>query len=62
MEESEDSGIPGIGARAVVGYEYRFKRTLAINVEGFGGLFHGEDQNGNKMTTPTWGLAFGVGI
>ncbi|MCP4601219.1 MAG: hypothetical protein GY847_11960 [Proteobacteria bacterium] len=62
MERSDDQGVPGVGARAVVGWEYRFKRTLAINVEAFGGFFHGENEDDENMTTPTYGLALGVGI
>jgi len=59
---TDDSGVPGIGVRAVVGYEYRIKRTLALNIEGFVGVFDGENEYNVEMTMPTYGLALGVGI
>ena len=62
MERSDDQGVPGFGARAVVGWEYRFKRTLALNIEAFGGIFHGRDEDEQTMTTPTYGVAVGIGM
>ncbi len=62
MEQSDDQGVPGVGARAVVGYEYRIKRHLALNVEAFASVLHGENEHEKNMTTPTYGLAFGIGM
>ncbi len=62
MERSDDQGVPGVGVRAVVGYEYRIKRHLALNVEAFVGVSHGENEHEKNMTTPTYGLAFGIGM
>jgi hypothetical protein len=62
MRETDDQGIPGVGVRAVVGYELRVRRNLAVNFEGFGGVLHGEDEDDVRMTIPTYGLAVGVGF
>jgi hypothetical protein len=62
MRRTDDQGIPGVGVRAVLGYEYRFRRNLALNVEAFGGVLHGEDEDDAAMTLPTYGLALGVGF
>ena len=62
MRETDDQGIPGVGVRAVVGYELRVRRHLAVNFEAFGGVLHGDDEHDVAMTTPTYGLAVGVGF
>jgi hypothetical protein len=62
MRETDDQGIPGVGVRAVLGYELRVRRTLAVNFEAFGGVLHGDDEDDVAMTTPTYGLAVGVGF
>ncbi|HWB81032.1 MAG TPA: hypothetical protein VG755_38980 [Nannocystaceae bacterium] len=62
MRRTDDRGIPGVGARAVVGYELRVRRNLAVLFEAFGGVRHGEDEHGRAMTLPTYGLAIGVGL
>jgi hypothetical protein len=62
LQESDDQGIPGVGARAVLGYEVRLRRTLAVNGEAFVGVLHGDDEHDVAMTLPTYGLAVGVGF
>jgi len=62
MRETDDQGIPGVGVRAVLGYELRVRRTLAVNFEAFGGVLHGDDEHHVAMTLPTYGLAVGVGF
>jgi hypothetical protein len=62
MRRTDDQGIPGVGARAVLGYELRVRRSLAVNFEAFGGVLHGDDEDHVAMTTPTYGLAVGVGF
>lgn len=62
MQETDDQGVPGVGVRAVVGYQLRIRRTLAVSFEAFGGVRHGEDEDDVDMTTPTYGLAMGIGF
>ena len=62
LRVTDDSGIPGVGVRAVVGYEFRIKRTLALNVEVFAGVFDGENEHHEQMALGTYGLALGIGI
>lgn len=62
MKRSDDQGIPGVGLRAVLGFEHRLRRNLAVNAEAFAGVLHGGDEDGVAMTTPTYGLAVGVGF
>jgi len=51
-----------VGARAVIGYELRLRRNLAMVFEAFGGVRHGEDEDDVAMTMPTYGVAIGVGF
>lgn len=62
LRVTDDTGVPGVAVRAVVGYEYRIRRNFALNIEGFVGFYDGEDEHNVQMTMTTYGLALGVGI
>lgn len=62
MRRTDDQGVPGVGVRAVIGYELRVRRNLAVNFEAFGGVLHGRDEDHEAMTMPMYGLAVGVGF
>jgi hypothetical protein len=62
MRETDYKDIPGVGVRAVVGYELRVRRNLAVVFEAYGGVRHGDDEHDEPMTMPTYGVAVGVGF
>ena len=62
LRATDDHGSLSLAATAVVGYEYRLKRNLAVNVEAFMGVTTGEDEDNQEMTNGTYGLAVGLGI
>jgi hypothetical protein len=60
MQETDNRWSLGYGFRGTVGYEYRLRSNLGLNIEAFGGLNQGRDENDDTMTSPTFGLAIGV--
>jgi len=60
LRETDNHWSFGFGLRGTIGYEYRLRRNLGLNIEAFGGLLQGRDEDDHSMTTPTWGLALGV--
>jgi len=62
-EEHElEKASAGIAGMLSLGYEWRANKWFALNVEGFGGLYHGVDDNENSMNGALFGLAMGVGF
>ena len=62
LQNTDDRGAVGFGLRGTVGYEHRFHKYFALNVEAFAGGMFGEDEYGQSMNNATYGLALGVGI
>ncbi len=62
LEQTDDHASFGVAVMGTVGYEYRIKRYLSVNVEAFVGVLHGEDEYDENMTNATYGMALGVGI
>jgi hypothetical protein len=52
----------GVAGMLSLGYEWRASKWFAMNVEAFGGLYHGVDDNENSMNGGLFGLAMGVGF
>jgi hypothetical protein len=52
----------GLASMASVGYEWRANKWFALNIEAFGGLYHGVDDNENGMDGGLFGVGMGVGF
>ena len=52
----------GVAGMLSLGYEWRANKWFAMNVEVFGGLYHGIDDNESSMNGGLFGLAMGAGF
>ncbi|MBN2573673.1 MAG: hypothetical protein JXP73_03845 [Deltaproteobacteria bacterium] len=65
-DASNDDGLEkasgGLAGMLSVGYEWRANKWLALNIEAFGGLYHGVDDNENGINGGIFGLGMGAGF
>ncbi len=57
-----DKGNVGGAAMASLGYELRMSKWFALNVEAFGGVYRGIDDDEKAMNGSIFGLGLGVGF
>jgi hypothetical protein len=52
----------GVASMASFGYEWRTGKWFALNIEAFGGLYHGVDDDEKGMNGGIFGMGMGVGF
>lgn len=68
LDKSDDSSnklqraSAGGAAFVSVGYEWRASKWFAMNVEAYGGLYHGVDDNDTSMNSGLFGFGMGAGF
>ncbi len=61
-DHDTEKASAGISGMLSLGYEWRANKWFAMNVEAFGGLYHGVDDNEDSMNGALFGLAMGLGF
>jgi hypothetical protein len=57
-----ERGSAGAAGFLSLGYEWRANKWFALNVEAYGGLYRGVDDNDNGMNGSLFGFAMGAGF
>ena len=61
-EDGLEKASGGLAGMLSLGYEWRANKWFALNVESYGGLYHGVDDNENGINGGIFGLGMGVGF
>ena len=60
--DDPEKASAGLASMVSLGYEWRASKWFALNVEAFGGLYHGVDDDENGMNGGVFGLGMGAGF
>jgi hypothetical protein len=61
-DHDTEKASAGLAGMLSLGYEWRASKWFAMNVEVYGGLYHGLDDNEASMNGGLFGLGMGVGF
>jgi hypothetical protein len=61
-DDNLEKGSGGLAGMISAGYEWRVNKWFALNVEAFGGLYHGVDDDEYSMNGALVGLGMGAGF